>query len=356
MIKSKIIYMKKILLLTLLSAFSINAQTASNYVTGFNTPTGIAFDASGNLFVADYFNYKVTKVTPGLAQSTFVTLNGTPQQIAFDASGNLWSAGSGIAQRIEKVTPAGVITAYPASGSPYGIAIDAAGNVFYSESNSGNIKKISTSGVITTFVTGLTQPNGLAFDNAGNLIVADNLDGAIKKITPAGVITTIVTSLMGPTNVAFAPNGDLYISCGAANRIFRLPAGGVNGDQTQFYRFNVDYDNPAQIAIYNGNLYVSTGSSSKKVVKLVDPILGLGDIKKPTNDGIAVYPNPATNYLNIETNSVTIETIELYDLTGRVVKSYTQADVKDNKITLPNVTSGNYILKVNNTSKKIIIK
>lgn len=348
--------MKKILLLTLLSAFSINAQTPSNYVTGFNTPTGIAFDASGNLFVADYVTYKVTKVTPGLVQSNFVTLNGTPQQIAFDASGNLWSAGSGIAQRIEKITPAGVVTVYPATGSPYGIAIDAAGNVFYSESNSGDIKKISTTGTVTTFVSGLLQPNGLTFDKAGNLYVADKLDGAIKKITPAGVVTTIVTFLSSPTNLAFAPNGDLYISCGTANRIFRLPAGGVDGDQTQFYRFNVDYDTPAQMTVYNGNLYVSTGSSTKKVIKLADPSLGVGDIKKPANDGIAVYPNPATNYLNIEANNVTIETIELYDLTGRVVKSFKPSDVKDNKIILPNVTSGNYILKVNNTSKKIIIK
>lgn len=348
--------MKKTLLFTLLSAFGLNAQTPTDYVTtGFNTPTGIAFDASGNLFVADFYTYKVTKVTPGLVQSNFATVNGTPQQIAFDASGNLWLAGSGFIQEIEKITPAGVITTYSASGSPYGIAIDAAGNVFYSESNSGNIKKRTTAGVTSTFATGFSQPNGLAFDKSGNLLVADKLDGVVKKITPAGVTSTLISGMNSPTNLVVAGNGDLYISTGSQNRIFRFPAGGANGDQEQFIRFNTNYDTPAQMAIYNGALYVTTSSSTKKVIKITSPSLGLGDVIKPA-EGIAVYPNPATDYLHIENNDVTIETIDLYDMNGRIVKNFKSSDLKDNTISVSNVTSGNYILKVNNTSKKIIVK
>lgn len=348
--------MKKILLFTLLSTFSMNAQTPTDYVSGFNTPTGIAFDASGNLYVADFYTYKITKVTPALAQSNFATVNGTPQQIAFDASGNLWLAGSGIIQEIEKITPAGAITTYTASGSPYGIAIDAAGNVFYSESNSGNIKKRTAAGVTTTFATGFSQPNGLAFDKSGNLLVADKLDGVVKKITTAGVASTLISGMNSPTNLVVALNGDLYISTGSQNRIFRFPAGAADGEQEQFIRFNTNYDTPAQMAIYNGALYVSTSSSTKKVIKITSATLGLGDIKKPVNS-LAVYPNPATDYLHIETNNdVTIETIDLYDMTGRAVKSFKSSDVQDNTISVSNVISGNYILKINNTSKKIIVK
>lgn len=349
--------MKKFLLIALLSTFSINAQTATNYVTGLGVPTGIAFDGSGNLFVADYNAYKVTKITPSLVQTTFIsTLNASPQQIAFDASGNLWIAGSGnFGNEITKTTTAGVVTYYSAANGPYGIAIDASGNVYYSEANSGNIKKI-TAGITSTFATGLTTPNGLAFDKTGNLIVADKLDGAIKKITPAGVVSTLISGMSNPANLVYAPNGDLYISTGSQNRIFRFPAGGVDGDQVQFIRFNTDYDTPAQMAFYNGALYVSTGSSTKKIIKITDPVLGLEDIKSSINNDFTIYPNPATNHLYIENNEADLETIQLFDITGRLVTDFKPSEVKNNKIILPNLTSGNYILKVNNVSKKIIVK
>jgi len=351
--------MKKILLFALLSTFSVNAQTITNYVTGLGVPTGIAFDGSGNLYVADYNAYKVTKITPSLTQTTFIsTLSASPQQIAFDASGNLWIAGSGnFGNEIAKATAAGVLTSYTATNSPYGIAIDAAGNVYYSEVDSGDIKKRSTAGVTTTFATGFTTPNGLAFDPSGNLIVADKLDGAIKKITPAGVISTLISGMANPTNVVYAPNGDLYISTGSQSRIFRFPAGGVDGDQVQFVSFGYpNYDTAGQMAIYNGALYISTGSSSKKIIKITDPVLGLEDINSPVNNKLVVYPNPATDYLYIENNNGNLETVALFDIAGRLVKNFKSSDIKDNKIILPNLTAGNYILKANNVSKKIIVK
>ncbi|WP_281298606.1 T9SS type A sorting domain-containing protein [Flavobacterium limnophilum] len=348
--------MKKTLLLAFLTTFSINAQTITDYVTGQGVPTGIAFDGSGNLYVADYNAYKVTKITPSLTQSNFAAVNASPQQITFDASGNLWIAGSGnFGNEIAKVTPAGIVTSYPATGSPYGIAIDAAGNVYYSEANSGDIKKRTVAGTTSTFATGFTTPNGLAFDKAGNLIVADKIDGAIKKITPSGVVSIMISGMNSPANLVYASNGDLYISTGSQNRIFRFPAGGVDGDQTLFFRFNVDYDTPSQMAIYNGALYVSTGSSTHKIVKITDPFLGLEDINNPANNKLVIYPNPATNFLHIE-NAVNPEIIQLFDITGRLVKSFKSSEIKDNQIVLPNLTSGTYVLKVDDVSKKVIIK
>ena len=350
--------MKKILLFTLLSTFSINAQTITDYVTGLGVSTGIAFDGSGNLYVADYNAYKVTKITPGLTQTTFIsTLNSSPQQITFDTNGNLWIAGSGFSNEITKITASGVATSYIAANTPYGIAIDAAGNVYYSEANSGDIKKRSTVGVTTTFATDFTTPNGLAFDPSGNLIVADKLDGAIKKITPAGVVSTMISGMSSPTNVVYAPNGDLYISTGSLSTIFRFPAGSVDGDQYQYVKFaSPNYDAAGQMAIYNGSLYVSTGSSTKKIIKITDPVLALKDIQSRANESFTIYPNPAADYLYIENNKADLETIQLFDITGRLVKNFKLSEVKDNKIILPNLNSGNYILKVNNVSKKIIVK
>lgn len=343
--------MKKILLFTLLSAFGMNAQTVTDYATGLAAPTGIAFDASGNLFVADFNGYKITKIASNLTKTTFVSsLNGTPQQIAFDGNNNLWIAGSGIINEIEKVTSAGVVTTYSATSSPYGVAIDASGNVYYSEANSGNIKKISTGGATTTFASGFSTPNGLTFDKSGNLVVADKLDGTIKKITPAGVVSTLISGMSNPTNVVYASNGDLYISTGSLGRIFRFPAGGVNGDQTQFIRFFGEDAN--QMTIYNGALYVT---NTTKVLKITDSVLGLENIEDSQNTKLTVYPNPAADYLVIE-NAENAKIIELLDITGRLVKNFQASDLKENKISLPNLTAGTYILKVDNESKKIIIK
>jgi len=345
--------MKKILLFALLATFSINAQTPSNYVIGLGVPTGIAFDVSGNLFVADYNAYKVTKITPALTQTTFInTLNASPQQIAFDASGNLWIAGSGnFGNEITKTTTAGVVTSYIATNSPYGIAIDASGNVYYSEANSGDIKKIATDGTTSTFVTDLTSPNGLAFDTAGNLIVADKLDGAIKKITPAGVVSTMISGMANPSNIVYAPNGDLYISTGSQGRIFRFPAGSTDGDQYQYIRFFGE--NANQMAIYDGALYVT---NTTKVLKITDTVfLGIEDVNGSKINNVVIYPNPATDYLYIENNSANIETVKLFDITGRLVKNFKSSEIKESKIPISDLKSGAYILKINNTTKKVFI-
>lgn len=345
--------MKKFLLFALLTTFSINAQTPTNYITGLGVPTGIAFDGSGNLFVADYNAYKVTKITPNLTQSTFIsTLNASPQQIAFDGSGNLWIAGSGnFGSEITKTTAAGVVTSYTATNSPYGIAIDAFGNVYYSEANSGNIKKINNAGITSTFVTGLTSPNGMTFDKAGNLIVADKLDGAVKKITPAGVVTTLVSGLANPSNVVYAPNGDLYISTGSLGRIFCFPAGSTDGDQYQYIRFFGE--NANQMAIYDGALYVT---NTTKVLKITDTVfLGTEDVHGLKNNGIVVYPNPAIDYLNIENHLGDIQIVQLFDVTGRLIKSFESFDIREGKISLSGLNPGVYILKIDNTSRKIIV-
>ena len=345
--------MKRTLLFALLITFSMNAQTVTDYVTGLGNPTGIVFDGSGNLFVADYNAYKVTKITPSLTKSTFIsTLNASPQQIAFDAGGNLWIAGSGnFGNEITKTTAAGVVTSYSATNSPYGIAIDASGNVFYSEANSGKIMKRTVAGVTSTFATGLTQPNGMTFDKVGNLIVADKVEGEIKKISSTGTVSTIITGMANPTNVVYAPNGNLYISTGSLGRIYVLPAGGGNGDEYQYIRFFGEQAN--HMAIYNGALYVSKES---KIVKITDSVfLGIEEVNASNND-VSIYPNPTSDFVTINNLNPDTKSIQLFDLSGKLVKNYNTSDIKNNTLSLSGLVSGNYIIKIDNFSKKIILK
>src|ERR1035441_1493907 len=129
----------------------------------FNGPVGVATDSTGNVYVADYGNDIIRKVTPNGVVTTLAGMAGT----AGDADG---------------------IGANASFSLPYGIATDSAGNVFVAEMSSHTIRKITPAGVVTTLagkagVTGPADgigadanfffPHGVATDKAGNVYVAD---------------------------------------------------------------------------------------------------------------------------------------------------------------------------------------
>ena len=86
----------------------------STFASGFNSPDGLAFDAAGNLYVANAGNNTVSKVTPAGVVSTFASGFNDPVGLAFDAAGNLYVANDGN-DTVSKVTPAGVVSTF-ASG------------------------------------------------------------------------------------------------------------------------------------------------------------------------------------------------------------------------------------------------
>ena len=177
-------------------------------------PTGVAVDASGNVFVADYGNHSIRKISAAGAVST-VAGNGAPgfrdgsgasaqftdpSGIAVDAGGNVYVADQGN-NRIRKITPAGFVTTLAGSGrkglqdgvadaarfsAPTGLAVDASGNVFVADSNNNRIREITPAGFVTTLPgTGVRLPTGIAVDPSGNVYVADTDNNRIRKIVPA---------------------------------------------------------------------------------------------------------------------------------------------------------------------------
>ncbi|HZX28370.1 MAG TPA: SMP-30/gluconolactonase/LRE family protein [Telluria sp.] len=127
----------------------------------FRFPSGMAFDAAGNLWVADTGNGLVRKISPNASVSTVLALE-APRALAFDAAGKLYVAAG---NRIAIVAPNGQTTyaGAAASGSGDGPAAAARFN----------------------------QPAGLAVDAAGNLYVADTGNHALRMLSPAGVVSTI---------------------------------------------------------------------------------------------------------------------------------------------------------------------
>jgi sugar lactone lactonase YvrE len=179
--------------------------TRTTFATGLSSPEGLAVDAAGNLYVADFLSGSVFKFTPAGAQSTFASGLASPTDVAFDATGNLYVVTNGDGT-IVRITPGGTKTTFASGlGKPFGLAFDQTGNVFVGDTTSGNIIKITPAGAKTTFASATGYPRGLDFDSAGNLFVADANTNSILQFTPAGGKSTFVTGLNDPFFIAFEP-------------------------------------------------------------------------------------------------------------------------------------------------------
>ncbi len=236
----------------------------------FNIPTNIAFDGSGNAYVADFGNSTIRKVTPSAQVTTYLSIS-APQYIAADTTGNLFVPSG---NTIKKISPTKVVTTLAgsstASGSadgtgtaarfnnPVGLASDAAGNVYVADRSNHTVRKITPAAVVTTLAgsagaagsingTGsaarFSSPSAVAVDGNGNVFVADKGNHIIRQITPTGAVTTLAgtpgvtgsadgvgaaASFTSPSGIAADAAGNIYVTDG--NYIVRkiTPAGVVS--------------------------------------------------------------------------------------------------------------------------------
>ena len=311
--------------------------------TGVGTPYGLAFDAAGNLYIADATNNAIRRVdaVTGII-TTFVGDGGdcandtdglgdgcpaklaiiySPNALAFDASGNLFIADSGSC-RIRRVDAAtGMITTVAGSGSegysgdggpatsarllfPYGVAVDGSGNVFIADSYNYRIRRVdAATGMITTVAgsgseggysgdggpatsASLNVPSGVAVDGAGDLFIADTYDNRIRRVDGStGIITTVVGNLSHPSSVEVDGMGNLLIA-DTRNNFVRLWDTSTQaltttaGNGTLFYSGD---GGPATIASLSfpqgvavdvaGNVLISDSSSNR--IRKVNAITGI---------------------------------------------------------------------------------
>lgn len=226
------------------------AGNGAGSVDGTNWPVGVAVDRAGALYVTEWNNHTIRKVTPVGTDWVATTLAGKagssgsadgtnsaarfnyPCGVAMDGAGNLFVSDVGNST-IRKVTPMGtdwVVTTLAgkagSSGSADGtnstarfngawyIAVDNAGNVYMAEWKNHTIRKVTPAGtnwVVTTLagkagssgsadgtnsIARFNGPISVAADNAGNLYVGDLLNHTIRLVTPVGT-NWVVTTLAG---------------------------------------------------------------------------------------------------------------------------------------------------------------
>lgn len=267
--------------------YSGDGGQATNANVGY--PADVAVDASGNIFIAQQFNYVIREVqTNGIiftvagngnqgfsgdgGAATNASLAG-PTGVAVDVFGNIFIADEANS-RVRKVGVNGIITTVAGNGNttdsgdggqaanagvvyPNGVAVDASSNLFIAEST--RIRKVNAAGIISTVAGNgtsgyagdggqataakLSNPAKLTVDASGNIFIADTYTNRIRKVGANGIISTIAgngspgysgdgglatnASLAYPSGVAVDPSGNVFIADWFNNRIRKVAFGGA---------------------------------------------------------------------------------------------------------------------------------
>jgi len=198
-------------------------------------PTALAFDHSGNLFVADHAAQTIFKLTPDGTRSVFVTgvRLSEGNGLAFDAADNLFvlspSGKYHVGGTILKFSPDGTRSTFATGvGLPYSLAIDPSGNLFVSDWDTGSIYKLVPKGEKSTFATTEIAAKILACDQAGNLFAGVLLKHSIFKYEPGGARSDFATAI---TTYALAVDkaGNVYVG-DTGNTIFKVTPAGAKSD------------------------------------------------------------------------------------------------------------------------------
>ena len=224
--------------------------------SGLNTPYGLAFDSSGNLYVSNQGNQTIRKFSStGTDLGNFATtgLNG-PAGVAFDSLGNLYVANLNN-NTIRRFSSTGMdLGNFIATGlnGPESVRFDSSGNLYVPNVNNNTIRKFSPTGMdLGNFATtGLSLPVEVVFDSSGNLYAANDGDNTVHKFSATGgdLGTFASAGLNSPDGLAFDSLGNLYVSNAGNNDIHKFSSTGAD---LGVFASGGQLNTPRQIAVAN---------------------------------------------------------------------------------------------------------
>ncbi len=346
--------------------------------SSFSFPKGITVDGLGNVYIGDFSNNAIRKITPLGVVTTLAggvllpgSINGTgsgasfngPTGLAVDSLGNVYVADY-FNHKIRKITSSGVVTTFAGSGAqgylngigtaadfnyPTGVAVDDSGNVFVADYGNDVIRKISPTGIVTTLAgsntqgsangtgiaTSFNKPYGITIDQLGNVYVGEQGNRLIRKITYSGVVTTLAGGTSSP----------IYKDGNGTSAGFDFPAGiAIDSSGDEMYVPDVANSLIRKIKITN-------------IITVTEPAL-------PTTKG-NLYPNPSKDEVYIQLpeemrNQLVYYSI-IYDASGRPVYNYSYEGISEVvKLNIAGLGKGLYqvyIISGNyNMSEKLIVE
>lgn len=219
------------------------------FSTAVTKPYGLAFDGAGKLHVSSrQAAGSVVKLDAAGNAAATVTGLALPEAIAFNAGGDLFVAED--AGSIRRV-PAGSLTpeAYSFVATPMGLAVDSAGDLYVASNDNSVVYRIGANRALTVFAM-LNRPGGLTFDPNGNLYVSDTERNLINRVSPSGDVRVLAYGISMPRGLAVDPTTHkVYVSLNRSNAILE-----IDGDVLR--PFVTGIANPLTLTYRGSGLYI----------------------------------------------------------------------------------------------------
>ena len=371
--------------------------------TSLESPRGVAVDAVGNIYIADYSNHRIRKVDISGVIST-VAGNGAagfsgdgdvatnaelfwPSGVAVDALGNIYIVDYGN-NRIRKVNTSGVISTVAGKGryqyggfsgdggaaidaslnGPCGVALDAVRNIYIADFGNTRIRKVDTSGVINT-VTGngtssysgdggpatsasLSYPSGVAVDVVGNIFVADEYNNVIRKVTSSTVPITLFSFTAIANNKTITTNWNTSTELNTSHFTIQHSKDGISyttigtvktiGSGANGYSFTDTHPT-------NGTNYYRLESVDKDGASSYSKVISCEWLV--VSKQFTVVPNPARDIVTVKGNH--IASVQVVDNLGKVLKTVSFKDATNPTLSVGGLPKGVYHLRVETIDGKV---
>ena len=408
----------------------VNGDTS---IASFNRPFGMCIDPEGNLYLADAYNNVIRKISTDGEVSTYAGtgtagyLDGPadeaefnqPFNICLDDEGNMYVSDF-LNQRIRKISSDMMVTTVAGTGIagllngpaaqarfnyPRGICLDDTGNIYIGDSWNHRIRKISTTGFVSTWAGGGTTigvqsvgayldgsdtaarfytPCELSIDQDNNIFVADAYNHRIRKIDPSRMVTTVAgsgdsgpdgggfqngiaseTMFKVPTACHVVANGSIYVGDGENQRVRVITDGMVstfagsgiagfeNGPDSMA---SFDFPRGCVMDYVMNRLYVvDYYNHAVRIIHLVFPT----DINEKvlTTEDISIYPNPSSERLTISWGAVTPRMkINVLNSAGEEILKQTALNRSAVQLDVSNWPEGLYFVKIRDKVDSTVCK